>query len=356
MHRICGSLARAGWQVTLVGRKRKSSVPLPSFPFRTRRLNCFFEKGRLFYAVLNLRLFWFLCFRRADVICAIDLDTWLACRWASRLKGAKLAYDAHELFSEVPEVVRRPSVQRIWQRIERRATTRSHIRYTVSQSVADHFKDKYGVLFHVIRNLPVTPSVRSFPVTDRSQAPATDRSEEPFILYQGALNEGRCLEQLLRAMPQIDARLKLAGEGDLSASLRKLAGELHLEDKVDFIGLLQPDELCQVTEQATLGYNLLENRGLSYYYSLGNKFFDYIHSGIPQLCADFPEYRRINDQFEVAVLTNNIEPEAIADSINRMLGDSALLSTLTANCKIAREELCWEKEEPTLVALYNDRT
>ena len=31
---------------------------------------------------------------------------------------------------------------------------------------------------------------------------------------------------------------------------------------------------------------LLENTGLSYYYSLANKFFDYVQAGVPQLCVD----------------------------------------------------------------------
>jgi glycosyltransferase involved in cell wall biosynthesis len=348
MHRICGSLARAGWDVTLVGRKRRSSQPLKPFGFKARRLNCLFERGKLFYAVLNFRLFWFLLFRKADVICAIDLDTWLACRWASRLKRARLAYDAHELFTEVPEVVRRPRIQKTWRRIEKKACTRSDIRYTVSQSIADHFSAKYGYEFRVIRNLP-----RLSQPTNKE--PRT-RNQELVVFYQGALNEGRCLEHLLHAMTQVNGRLLIAGEGDLSHKLRSLAAELGLQDKVEFLGWLQPDDLRVATAQATVGFNLLENSGLSYYYSLGNKFFDYIHAGLPQLCADIPEHRRINAQFEVAVLSNTIDPEAIASQLNRMLSAQELLDRLRSNCVIAKGELNWEKEEVRLLALYGTET
>ena len=48
--------------------------------------------------------------------------------------------------------------------------------------------------------------------------------------------------------------------------------------------MLQPEELRLITAEAYIGINLVENNGLSNYLSLANKFFDYIHAGIPQLC------------------------------------------------------------------------
>ena len=59
MIRICTSLANAGYNVTLVGRKLKASLPLTTQPFLQKRLFCFFEKGKLFYAEYNIRLFFF---------------------------------------------------------------------------------------------------------------------------------------------------------------------------------------------------------------------------------------------------------------------------------------------------------
>ena len=56
MIRICSSLASAGYDITLVGRKLKSSIPLSAQPFKQKRINCFFEKGKLFYAEYNIRL------------------------------------------------------------------------------------------------------------------------------------------------------------------------------------------------------------------------------------------------------------------------------------------------------------
>src|SRR5215472_3995613 len=79
MIRICTSLSRGGYHVTLIGRKQKTSVALSSQPFFQKRLHCFFQKGKAFYIEHNIRLFFFLLFKRSDLICAIDLDTILPC-------------------------------------------------------------------------------------------------------------------------------------------------------------------------------------------------------------------------------------------------------------------------------------
>src|SRR5271154_4051954 len=98
MSRICNSLANAGYLVTLVGRKLPDSIPLAQKKYQQKRLHCFFNKGKLFYAEYNLRLFFYLFFKKMDAICCIDLDTILPALFISSIKNVKRVYDAHELF------------------------------------------------------------------------------------------------------------------------------------------------------------------------------------------------------------------------------------------------------------------
>ena len=60
---------------------------------------------------------------------------------------------------------------------------------------------------------------------------------------------------------------------------------------------------------------------------------------------DYPEYRKINTEFEVAVLINTLDPLEIATIINKLMNDDAHLQVLHENCLKAREELNWQKEE-----------
>src|ERR1044071_2650676 len=139
MDRICSTLAENNYSITLVGRKLKNSLPLQVKKFNQRRLHCLFNKGKLFYFEYNLRLFFFLLFKKMDGICAIDLDTILPCLAISKVKNIPRIYDAHEFFTELKEVVTRPGIKKIWTRIERIAVPQFTWGYTVGESIAHEF-------------------------------------------------------------------------------------------------------------------------------------------------------------------------------------------------------------------------
>lgn len=341
MQKICRSLTKAGYSVKLVGRERKYSIPLTEEPYEQKRLKCTFDSGKLFYAEYNIRLFIYLLFTSFDAACAIDLDTIAAVYFAGKLKFAKLAYDAHEYFTEVPEVIRRPLVKRTWQWVERTFVPGFDLIYTVSDGLAKLFTQKYNKPVHVIMNVPVTTE---------STVPVV--KPEKYILYQGALNEARGLEHLVHAMREIDCKLKLAGEGDLSQYLRELVDLHSLETKVEFLGYVPPQKLKQITAAATIGINLLENKGLSYYYSLSNKFFDYINAGVPQVCIGFPEYKLLNDKYNVALLVKSCDEDEIKQQVKRLLMDKNLYNELQKNCEVCSRQLNWQVEEVKLLGLY----
>ncbi|MBJ6108069.1 glycosyltransferase [Hymenobacter sp. BT523] len=349
MQRICGSLAAAGYQVQLVGWQRPASPPLTPQPYQQHRLRGWFRKGKLFYLEYNLRLLFYLLSQRAAAWCACDLDTALPVWLRARLGGQPLVYDAHELFTEVPEVVARPAVQRVWRWVESFIVPRARLAYTVGPALAGVFKQRYGRPFAVVRNVSRRREEDVLPPAPAAAPPGG------YILYQGALNVGRGLESLLDAMPQVAGRLVLCGEGDLSAALRAQAARLGLlaSGKVEFRGFVLPEALREVTRHAAVGIMLLENIGLSYYYSLANKFFDYVHAGIPQVLIDFPEYRALNDEFNVAELVTDLAPATLARALNRLLRDEpARYHHLAENCRRAAPQLSWQHEEQELRRLW----
>lgn len=368
MQRASTALAAAGYEVLLIGRELPTSQLLdPTRPYRQHRLRCRFHHGKLFYLEFNLRLLFFLLRQpRAAAYCAVDLDTIMPVWLAARLRRRPWTYDAHELFTEVPEVVARPGIRRLWQWVEAFAVPRATRAYTVGPALAEVFRQRYGKPFGVVRNVPAggerteVSSEKSAVSGQRSEADGQNNLAPPssnLILYQGALNVGRGLEQLLDAMPLIDAsaRLIICGEGDLSAALRgRVAADPSLRERVEFKGYVVPAELRRLTAQATVGTMLLENKGLSYYYSLANKFFDYVQAQVPQVCIDFPEYRALNQEFEVAVLVADLAPQTLALAINRLLTDAAHRARLRTNCARAAPVWSWDREQAVLVGIYRE--
>ncbi len=350
MIRICSSLAQNGYEVTLIGRNLPTSKPLQNQIFAQKRLSCFFHKGKIFYAEYNIRLFFYLWIKKFDLVCAIDLDTILPCFLVGKIKRKTIVYDAHEYFTEVPEVINRPLTKKIWEKIADFCLPRLSHCYTVGQGLAELFSKKYNTDFQVIRNISMTKS--SFFST-----PFDEKKTEtlPIILYQGALNEGRCLEYYIEAMQCIDnAELHLAGDGDLRNELKALVLHFKVEKKVTFLGKLTPSELDEVTQKAFIGLNLLENKGLSYYYSLANKTFDYLQANIPALHPDFPEYQAIISQYEIGYLIKNLSVEEIVAALQRLLQDKNEYQRLQKECEKAKSIFTWENEEKKLLSFYSN--
>ncbi|MBL7703789.1 MAG: glycosyltransferase [Ferruginibacter sp.] len=342
MIRICSSLTRAGYEVLLVGRKLRSSIAIVRQPFKQKRINCLFEKGKLFYAEYNIRLFFYLLFKKMDCICAIDLDTILPCYFISKIKNKKRVYDAHELFCEMKEIVTRPDIYNYWKKIERFTVPKFIYGYTVNQPIADEFKKMYGVDYSVIRNIALLGEIQ--PV----------EKKEKIILYQGAVNEGRSFETLIPAFNEINCKLIICGDGNFMQQAKQLVADNQLENKIIFKGKIKPAELVTITQQAYIGVTLFDDKGLSNYYSLANRFFDYLHAGIPQLCVNYPVYKELNTELPVAVLIDDISSKNITTQLNNLLANEVLYNELQQNCLKLRQTLNWQQEEKKLLQFYKE--
>lgn len=346
--RIAGTLSDAGARVSLLGVKRPDCKPVPELVYETKRFWTPFQKGPLFYAYINFRLFIYFLVTRIDVLVANDLDTLPANALAARIKRIPLVYDSHELFTEVPELQDRPTVQRMWERIENLFLPKVKYAYTVCHSIAMYYHAKYGIHMEVVRNVPLRMREEVF-VNPVLNLPA----DKKIILYQGALNLGRGIEQVIDAMCYLDSCFfVIAGDGDVAQQLRDRVKEKELTERVLFTGKIPYKQLKGYTQSAHLGISLEENLGLNYYYSLPNKLFDYIQSQVPVLVSDFPESGAVVKRYNIGLTTNESDPEKLAALINSMFADEARYETWKVNLQKAADELCWENEERILLKVY----
>jgi len=338
MQRICSALVEFGYDVTLVGRTRKNSIPFSPEVYRTHRFSCWFNQGILFYLEINLRILFFAMRYSFDLFYAVDLDTISGVALASGLQRKKFIFDAHEWFAEVPELLNKPMKRKIWNGINYLFVPKASLRYTVNESLAKVFSEEMQVPFYVLRNVP----------TGHSE-PEAHTPAKKIILYQGVLNAGRGLESAIEAMPLLaDFELHLAGEGDLSDELRILAQESPAKDRILFLGYQSPQALKEITRRATIGLNLLESESKNYYYSLANKFFDYMHAEIPSVNMDFPEYRNIINEYPCAVMIKSCDAQLIADAVNSTCDDNEAYARYCQSAAEAKMIFNWEHEKKKL--------
>jgi glycosyltransferase involved in cell wall biosynthesis len=353
VHRTALSLNSKGLEVTLVGRKMRNSAEIEQRPYRVKRFKLPFEKGPLFYASYNIRLFFYLLFHRADVLVTNDLDTLLPNFIISRLKGSAIYYDSHEYFTEVPELISRPGVRKIWLSIEQFIFPKLKNVYTVNDSIAGIYKEKYNVDVKVIRNLPIRGKME---VPTLRRADFGLPSDKTIFLFQGAgINVDRGAEEAIEAIAQVpNAALLFIGGGDVIQQLQQKVAAMKVNDNVYFIPKQPMEKLLAFTQLADIGLTLDKDTNLNYRYSLPNKLFDYIRAGLPVLATDLVEVRKIVDGYSIGKITNSCLPNDIASAMEAMIADRKSFALWKENLKIASLELCWEEEEKKLMEIFHE--
>lgn len=344
------ALRKLGFEITLIGRRKRKSLPLTERAYHTRRMFLLFEKSALFYAEYNIRLFLFLLFHPAKLLVANDLDTLLPCYLIHRLRRTPIVYDSHEYFTGVPELVNRPFVRKFWKRIEKWIFPKLKDIITVNRSIARLYQEEYGQELKVVRNIP--PERQTGPALTRKELGLPE--DKYIVLLQGAgINVQRGAEEAIEAMQYLDATILLIiGGGDILNILPDMVEKLHLEQKVIFLPKQPFDRLIHFTRCADIGITLDKDTNINYRFSLPNKLFDYIHAGLPVLASHLEEVSNIIEHYQIGLLIESHDPKHIALKMQTMLTDQKLRKTWKQNLSKAAADLNWENEEKILLEIF----
>ena len=177
-------------------------------------------------SAIHLGLFRAMVASRPDVVHAHDVNT-LPTAWAAaRRAGARLVYDAHEISTD-REGYRELRGPIAW--AEGRLMPRADATITTTEMRAKFFARAYGVPRPlVLQNRPrFAEPARGTRIRDRlGLADAL-----PVVLYQGGLQPGRGLEDLVAAVPALPpCHLVFIGGGRLLAALAGMAAERGLAE------------------------------------------------------------------------------------------------------------------------------
>ena len=339
--KVCSTLQKEGYEIVLIGRKLKNSIPLKR-SYNTKRIKLIFNKGFLFYAEFNFRLFFVLLFSKKDMLLSNDLDTLLPNYLVSSIQKKKIIYDSHELFPEIPELVHKPFVKKCWTKLEAWILPKLKNTYTVCNSIADFYDEKYNTRFETILNLPNKKELKlgEFPFKTKGKK---------IIIYQGAVNIGRGLELMIDTMEFLENCIFVViGYGDIYKELVKKVEIKNLSHRIHFLGKIPPSELHKITPLANLGLSIEEDLGLNYRFALPNKIFDYIQAEVPILVSNLPEMKMISINYNVGEIVRNRKPIELAKQIEGLVEKD-----FSDGIKKAKKELIWENQEEKLISIFN---
>lgn len=343
VEKVCRTLHENGYEIELIG-NTWDGEPEMQRPYKFHRIPLKSKILRSAYLEFNHKLYSELKRRitRDTILLSNDLDTLLPNYLLSKKFKIPLVFDSHEIFTEQPSVQGR-WVQKVWRKLERSIVPKLSFMMTESESYANWFQEKYGIKPVVIRNVPKKINEEiSFP-----------ENQPKIILYQGALNHSRGLIQAISAIKLVDNVIfKIAGDGNLRQKYEQHSIKENLQNKVEFLGRLNPENLRNLTKTADVGFAVEENGGISYYFSLPNKVPDYIQSQVPMVMIDFPEIAKIAEKYSVGEMIENHHPETIAEAIKKVLKNGR--NFYKEDLKKAAAEYCWEHEEAKILALFHE--
>jgi glycosyltransferase involved in cell wall biosynthesis len=345
----CNTFREMGYHVLLIGRKSKNNFLLNDLKYEVIRFPNFFRRGPLMYIFFNMQLFFYLLFKKADVLWANDLDTLLHNYIISRLKKCKLVYDSHEYFTLS---VYKNSSRKIWERLEKFLFPKQKNVITVSDSIKKEYEEKFKVPIMVIRNVPYK-ATQIAGISD-----VVMPANKKLLIMQGiGLNENRGAEEAVLTMQFLPGNFGLyfIGRGTVLNKLKKMVHDLKLSDKVTFIDMLPYNKMMAYTKQCFMGL-IFEKIDVTdhHRFALPNKFFDYINAGIPVLSSKATEIQLLIEKYQVGDVIENFEPQKIAAKIMEIEKNKEVFDLWKHNTIAASEELNWENEEKILVDFMNN--
>lgn len=175
-------------------------------------------------------------------------------------------------------------------------------------------------------------------------------SEEQIVLFVGRLAYYKGLSYLIEAMEEVEAKLLIAGEGDLREELKEQVSSLGLEEKITFLGRVSDEELKHLYQHCDLfvlpsvkpseAFGIVQMEAMAYGKPVVNTS---LPTGVPYVSKDG----------ETGLTVPPRNSEALAKAIKEILTDRNLREKFSKNAKErVREKFSREKMLNSIYSVY----
>ena len=274
-----------------------------------------------------------------DLVLANDLPTLpLACRLNPR---CGVIFDAHEYSPRELEdrFYWRFLYQRYYDYLCRRYLPASAGMLTVCQSIADEYRNNYGVSPDVLFSAPPYQCLEP-----GALAPGTIR-----MVHHGGAIPSRKIELMIDTMKHLDGRFRLdlmLVPGD-AGYIRRLEVLVAGDSRVRILAPVPMQELPRHLNRYDIGLFLLPPTNFNYRYALPNKFFEFIQARLAVAIGPSPEMARLVRQYDCGIVSDDFSPRTLARKLAVL--DRERIDYFKQRSHLAARELCFEKNSGVLL-------
>lgn len=172
------------------------------------------------------------------------------------------------------------------------------------------------------------------------------------LLTVGSLIPRKGMQQILEALSSLagerNFQLRIAGEGPLRKSLEKQAQDLGIDDRVEFMGMVESDRMPALLKQADVFILASHREGRP------NVVLEAMATGLAVIASDIEGVNELVVDGKTGLLFRDGDSHALGACIEKMLGDPAQAYEygLAGAARIAEKELHWCNAAQRYVELY----
>jgi len=343
-HKICRSLAIAGYEVTLIvpyagGGTAEHGIRLCKVPP---------PRGRRERMTTTLfRIYRQAVIQNAEIYHFHDPEL-MPVGLLLRLHGKKVIYDVHEDHSS--------NMAKQWIPPALRSLASFTVRAceAVAGRACDHIvaaTPRIAANFNAKR----TSIVQNFPWTSEfitgNDLPYAQR--DPIVAYIGYLADSRGLREMAEAIQLVNAKmpsqLLMAGRMVSGAQDQPFTGS----DFVELLGEVDRTRIADLLSRSRIGL-VVYRPTPNYYFGQPTKLLEYMAAGLPVVASDFPFYRQVIESSGCGLLVDPLKPEEIAKALLWLLeneSEAELMGQRGRNAILERYN--WEIESRRLVSIYD---
>jgi len=280
VEREASALAEKGYEITILAwdRDETRTEPLMDGGFRVEWFRAFtLRRGSIILGLPSYasKMFRLGVKKKADIVHAHDLDTLPQALLISKMSGARLVYDSHEVYSMMVQEDVPKGISSILDGMETRLLRKCDLIIAANQPVADHLMGNAKSLVIVVMN--------AISVPEQTEPPKDGQRSLLRIFYGGSLEPRRYIPELIEAV-KIDDRLilRIAGKGRLEKEVVSASRQCA---RIQFLGYITQRQIVDETNSCDVVFSPLDPINGNYRIATPVKLLEAMALGRPAIVS-----------------------------------------------------------------------
>jgi glycosyltransferase involved in cell wall biosynthesis len=190
-------------------------------------------------------------------------------------------------------------------------------------------------------------------LSEFTPGPWEDRTPDPTLLYLGRLKRYKGVDLILQALARLSemnvaCRLRVAGTGDYRNELEALASDLGLDDRVEFLGFVSPEEKLKLLRESWIHVLASPKEG----WGIAN--IEAAACGTPTVASDSPGLRDSVRDGVTGFLVPHGDVDALAHCVLRLIRNEALRKELGAAAVAFAQGFSWDSAATRVLSVLQD--